>query len=136
MNEQLLVTLRGLKKNPALAIELYDQLFSARFWALVADPTVELSTMSFLTYPCPDGIRELPIFTAPNHPLMTHFGEASPPPATVELEGEELWLRMLEVVENKKTQVAVDPGDVHGIRISREMILGMVSTHRKNSSGQ
>jgi hypothetical protein len=47
----------------------------------------------------------------------------------VTVKGEALWPRLLELVRAEQCEVAVDPGQSHGIRVSKEMILGMISTY-------
>ena len=56
-------------------------------------------------------------------------------PARVKVGGEEMWPRLLDVVRTGDCEVAVDPGEKHGVRITREMILGMANTYgrRKDS---
>jgi hypothetical protein len=129
MNEQILDTLRNLRANPARAVELYQQLFDARFWALVSDADVALDEMFFLNYPTEDGIQELPIFTAPDRRLIGSFATATLPPTAVEVAGRALWRRLLLVMEHGHMQVAVDPGEGYGIRLTRTMILGMVNKY-------
>jgi hypothetical protein len=40
-----------------------------------------------------------------------------------------LWIKLLDVIENAKCQVAIDPGQPHGIRLTKEMVLGMISSY-------
>jgi hypothetical protein len=47
----------------------------------------------------------------------------------VQVDGPALWKRLLDVVEPKKVEVEVDPGQAHGIRLRRRMILGMVAEY-------
>jgi hypothetical protein len=44
-----------------------------------------------------------------------------------------LWKRLLDIVVTGQCEVAIDPMEAHGIRLTREMILSMVS---KYSEGQ
>jgi SseB protein N-terminal domain len=129
MNEDLLLTLRGLKKDPALAVHLHQQLFTGRFFALVADPTEKLGSMSFLTYPTSGELRGLPVFTTGSWPLLTTLKNAPGRPQSIEIEGKQLWPRLLDLIRSGEDVVEVDPGEAHGIRLTREMILGMVSAY-------
>ena len=102
----------------------------------MANATVSLESMEFLTYPCPDDARELPIFTTSGSKLESQFALATPRPEWVRVQGEPFWLRMLEVVTaDSDIQVAVDPGEPHGIRLRRDMMLGMVGKYGKAFSG-
>ncbi|TAL28573.1 MAG: hypothetical protein EPN97_14475 [Alphaproteobacteria bacterium] len=74
-------------------------------------------------------MRELPIFTDPKHHLVSQLSAQTADSMVIEAEGKSLWPRMLNIVVTGECEVAVDPGEEHGIRITREMILGMVKTH-------
>ncbi|HTS17784.1 MAG TPA: SseB family protein [Verrucomicrobiae bacterium] len=129
MNEELLRTLRGLPKDPTLAVILYKQLFEGRYWALVQKPGGDLARMLFLTYPTRDGLRELPVFTAQDRRLLSKFSTEEPGAMTAELEGRSMWPRMLDIVKTRECEVAVDPTEQYGIRLTREMILAMISMY-------
>lgn len=99
---------------------LYEKLYRGRFLALVADPALELTFMMFLTYPTPDGVRD---FTGGSSQLLAQLvTDASA--ATIELDGASLWRRMLDIAQTGECEVAIDPGEQHGIRLTREMIVG------------
>jgi hypothetical protein len=136
MNEQLLTILKELQSNPAVVVDLYQQLFQGRYWALIAQPSMELSSMAFLTYTSSGGVRELPLFTDPSRGLIAKLASTTPIPAVVELGGQAMWSRMLDVVPDKQTQVAIDPGETYGIRLTREMILGMIGKYGENTKNQ
>jgi hypothetical protein len=51
----------------------------------------------------------------------------------VSIPGDVLWKRLLDIVVTGQCEVAIDPMEAHGIRLTREMILSMVS---KYSEGQ
>ena len=125
MNDELLETMRRLKADPAAAIELYSLLFQGTFTAIVqAGSDSTLHAMNFLTYPAQDQITELPLFS------RTEFILGSlkiPGSVMVELAGPKFWQRMLDVAKNGRCEVALDPGQPHGIRLRREMILGMLA---------
>jgi hypothetical protein len=129
VNDQLLATLRSLKTDPAAAVELYEHLFRARYWVLVSDAETNVDDMFFLNYQSDDGVQELPVFTAPDRHLMHKFDNESPPPTVVQIPGARLWPRLLLVLEHANIQVAVDAGEAHGVRLTRPMILGMVSKY-------
>ena len=126
MTDDLVVTLKALSKDPSRAIDLYGQLYSASFFAIVKSGSEHsLSSSLFLTYPSVDEIRELPVFTLQEYVLADIPQETT----RIHVDGPHLWGRMLDIVETGKCEVAVDPGQVHGIRLNREMILGMVSKY-------
>ena len=127
-NAILLATLRALKTDPTQAVVLYEQLFQAHLIALVEDPRQPLSSLNFLTYPSGGGISELPLFTSPRQGLLAGLCQqtgATP----LSLHGPALWTRLLDVLGGSQLQAAVDPGEAHGIRVTREMALGMVKKY-------
>jgi hypothetical protein len=125
--DDLLDVLKGLRSDPARVIDLYRLLYEASLLAFVQRGTESsLESHSFLTYPTPDATRELPLFTRREYVLDDLASYAS----IVEVEGPRLWPRMLDIVETGKCEVAIDPGRSHGIRLTREMILGMTATYR------
>ncbi len=136
MNSELLKTLKGLRADPTLVVDLYPQLFNAQFWVLVQQPSGPLEEAMFLTYPTKDGIQELPIFTESNHKLLAQLVSLAGDAEVLPVEGNRLWPRLLDVVKTKVCEAAVDPGDVYGIRLTREMILGMVSKYGSNAKGK
>jgi hypothetical protein len=126
MIDQLLDTLRALKSNPGRAVELYEQLYRESFFALIqAGSETNLQSYLFLNYPTDDGLRELPLFTKPEFVLPGMPDEA----LLVQIQGPQLWARLLDIVETHEIEAAVDPGQAHGIRLTREMILGMIAQY-------
>src|SRR5690348_6025389 len=131
MNDKLVASLQPLRRDPAVVVTLYRQLFEANLVALVADPAAEPRHMSFLTYPSADGIRELPVFTSDGRAVLQRLlGESDARTAAVN--GRELWPRVLDMVETGVCEVEVDPGENHSLRISREILLGMVRSFSKS----
>jgi hypothetical protein len=119
----LLETLRALRSDPTRALDLYDQLYREAFIVLVESGSEgAVESFRFLTYDTADGLRGLPVFTSPNLVLANVPEDAVP----VQVDGPALWKRLLDVVEPKKVEVEVDPGQAHRIRLRRRMILGMV----------
>jgi len=126
MIDELLNTLRALKSDPGRAVELYEQLYRESFFALVLAGSVgNLQSYLFLNYPTVDGLQELPLFTKREFVLPGMPDEA----LLVQIKGPDLWRRLLDVVETRKLEAAVDPGQPHGIRLTREMILGMTAQY-------
>ena len=127
----LLTTLKALRTDPARVVDLYRQLHSSTLLALVESGSETTpNSLSFLSYEGADGIRELPLFTRREYNLA-----GMPPDAVlIEVSGPVIWSRLLEVVDWSTTQVAVDPGQPHGIRLTQVMILGMVKTYARASS--
>jgi hypothetical protein len=121
-NTQLIATLRALKTDSTQVIALYEQLFTGEFITLVANPDQPVPDLTFLTYPAHDGVQELPLFTAPDRPVISELRRRAPAAALKTIVGGQLWPRLLELVR-PECQAAIDPGDPHGIRLSREMIV-------------
>ena len=125
MNSGLLDTLRALPTDPSRVVDLYSQLYAGSFIVpMQAGSETDLGTALFLTYPCPDGIRELPVFTCRDYVLKHLPSEVS----FVTVTGDVLWPRLLDVLKAGECEVAVDPGQSHGIRLRENMILGMISS--------
>jgi hypothetical protein len=81
--------------------------------------------MEFLTYNTQDGIRELPLFTNDIFILNSLTKEA----LTVQVSGRPFWARLLDIIETGVCEVAVNPGQNHGIRLTKEIILGMIASY-------
>jgi SseB protein N-terminal domain len=121
--KDLAAVLRQMKQNSAFALDVYRGLGVANLIALVRAGTErEVAGMEFLTYPAADGMRELPLFTS------AQFVIAFPGEDTVQatVTAADLWPRMVDLVENGVCEVAVDPGQDHGIRLRKEMVLGII----------
>ncbi|MEZ0260489.1 MAG: SseB family protein [Alphaproteobacteria bacterium] len=129
INHELIKTLEGLKNDPSLALALYQQLFFGHFWVIIPQSTGDVLDGGFLTYDGAGNIRELPFFTSPERHLLSQLHSQQNDSTIVEVEGKVLWPKMLDIVSRGELEVAVDPGEAHGIRITREMILGMVKLH-------
>jgi hypothetical protein len=120
----LLDTLKALPTDPSRAVDLYSQLYAASLIALVqAGSEANLGSALFLTYPTRDKIRELPLFTSREFVLANLPADA----VSITVSGSALWPRLLDIVKTGECEAAVDPGQKHGIRLKREMILGMIS---------
>ena len=126
MQEELISTLQGLRSDPSLVVVLYEQLAKADFLAMVRVGTERsIKSMEFLTYPSSGDVRELPLFTQPEFVLELQVDDL----ALAELRGPTLWPRLLDIVKTGECEIAVDPGQAHGIRLTREMVLGMVGAY-------
>lgn len=126
MTTSLLNTLNGLAKEPTLVLHLYKQVFEATFCALVRSGTEKgLDKMEFLTYNTQDNIRELPLFTSEEFILN------NPPQDTlvVQVSGQLLWTKLLDILESGKCEGAINPGQAHGIRLIKEIVLGMIANY-------
>jgi hypothetical protein len=122
--DELVENLKALKYDPGRAIDLYKRLYSESFFAFVkAGPQSSVNSLLFLTYLTVDGVRELP---ALEEFVMRDLALES---MLIHINGPILWDRMLDIVESGMCEVAVDPSQPHGIRLNREMILGMVSKY-------
>ena len=135
VNLELLKTLKGLRADPTLVSNLYHELFNARLWVLVQQPVRAIEDMLFLTYPTKDGVRELPAFTAPDRELLVQLVSRTKDADVQRIEGKRLWSRLLGIVKTGVCEVAVDPGEVHGICLTREMILGMLNKYGSDAEG-
>jgi hypothetical protein len=125
-SEELINTLRNIRHDPSCAVVLYKQLAESKFWVLVKDGTEhDVTTMQFLTYPTGDELRELPLFTHPHFVLPLDAPEAVQAPVP----GNLIWPRLLDIIRTGQCEAAVDPGQPHGIRLTREMVLGMVGEY-------
>ena len=128
--DELLETLKALRSDPTQAIELYQQLYHAAFFAFVQSGSEStLEEHLFLTYPGGGDVRELPLFTVRDFVLEGFLNDA----LLININGPQLWPRLLEIVETGKCEAAVDPGQSHGIRLNREMILGMTAQYGPNT---
>ena len=129
MNEKLLDTLHRIPSDPAAVVDLYRRLFESRFFVLTQRPAGKIEQMQFLTYPTEDGSRELPVFTARKREVLTGLSGQVAEAEVQEVKGPKLWARVLQLLETDDCFVAVDPGEKHGIRLTKQMILGMVNLH-------
>jgi hypothetical protein len=119
----LIDTLNGLRSDPTLALQLYLELFESKFYAIVRPETENsIDEMEFLTYETKDGVQELPIFTVEKF-IPDYLSEKS---IIIQVSGQLFWTRLLDIVETCKCKVAVNPLQPHGIRLTKEMILGMI----------
>ena len=119
--------MRALRNEPARVLELYEQLFHGSFVALVQRGSEKhVGTMLFLTYPSDDGIYQLPVFTRSEFVLdfLLRAGAIQ-----LSVAGTALWPRLLDIVEAGRCEATVDPGQPHGIKLRRSMILGMVGKY-------
>lgn len=86
-----------------------------------------------------DGSREVPVFTHPERWLLKQLDNDVPAAEPVEVEGEGMWRRMLDpYLRKEQTRVAVDPGEDHGVLLTRGMVLGMVNMYggKSESAGE
>jgi hypothetical protein len=126
IQDALVDTLQNIKADPSRVVVLYEQLAQAQFLALVRSGTQhDVGLMQFLTYPSRSDIHELPLFSRQEFVLPLEAPEA----VQVSVPGNLLWPRLLNIIETGKCEAAVDPGQNHGIRLTREMVLGMVTSH-------
>jgi len=116
------------------AVILYEPLFHGRFSALVSDSTAEIADLSFLTYPSTSAVQELPIFTSTDRRLIGELQQAVPTAQLLTLDGPALWPRILDAIQSGDSQAAVDPGEPHGIRLTQQMILGMIQMYGTQDS--
>jgi hypothetical protein len=126
MQDELVSTLQSLRTDPSCVVSLYEQLAKAQFLALVRTGTeLDVASMQFLTYPSSGEVRELPLFTRPNFVLPLDVQDA----VSVTVQGNLLWPRLLDIIKTGECEAAIDPGQVHGIRLTKEMVSGLVSAY-------
>jgi hypothetical protein len=122
MQDALLKSLQTLRSDPTVVPQLYEQLATAELFAFVGAGTQsDVTGMAFLTYPTVDGIRELPLFTRRELALTLDVPEA----ILVSIPGKVLWPRLLDIVRTGECEAAVNPLQPHGVRLTREMVLGI-----------
>ncbi len=126
MSNKLTQILKELENDPTLVIQLYEALYYSDFIALIrSELQQKIDSMEFLTYTTEDGVNELPIFT--EEEFILNF--SSMQPFTITIKGILLWPRLLQIIEPGVCEVAVNPGQSHGIRLNNSMILGMISKY-------
>ena len=126
MATNLIEILDNLRTDPTWATQLYNVLYDSTFFVLVRPGTEEnVEKMEFVIYPTEDGINELPIFTS--YDFVITFPDVQL--FVAEINGKLLWPRLLEIIEPEISEVAVNPGQNHGIRLNNSMILGMISMY-------
>lgn len=129
MTTSLIDTLNGLRADPTLVIQLYSQLFEEAYYALVCPGTEkDLDKMEFLTYETQDKIIELPLFTSEQFIIDTLTQDA----VVIQVRGQLFWKRLLDIIETGKCEVAINPLQTHSIRLTKEMILGMIANYGTN----
>lgn len=127
MNDELHATLDALPNNPAVVVDLYRQLYSADFFALVqAGTESSIQTMGFLTYDTRDGIKELPLFTS--HSVAAGF-KVPTDALLAQIPGKLLWPRLSALLKENEIQAAVNPTEAHGIRLTDRMVLMMIAEY-------
>ena len=116
----------NLRSDPTLAIKLYEELYISKFFVLIRPGTQhKVELMEFVTYQSEDEIKELPIFTS--NDFIIEFPDAQY--SIVEVNGKVLWPRLLEIIKPGISEVSVNPGQNHCIRLNNSMILGMISMY-------
>ncbi len=124
--QSLLNTLRGLKQDPTLVVKLYKQLFEAEYFLLVRKGAEQsLNKTEFLIYDSKDKIKELPLFTTRKFIIKNLSSDT----LVVKNGGQLFWVRLLDVVETGKCEIAIDPEQEHSVRLTKEMILGMIANY-------
>jgi hypothetical protein len=125
MNDSLVETMRALRPEPTRSVDLYRELYNGSFIVLVQAGSEESpGSMLFLTYPA-EGGQQLPVFTYRDYILTGMRTDA----IAVSVDGPVLWPRLLEIIGPETCTVEVDPGQPHGIRLLRNMVLGMVAKY-------
>ena len=129
MNDDPRATLEGLRRDPANRTKLYEQLFSATLMAAV-EPGSPEEAMTFFAYAASDGVNEVPIFTSDIYSRKIPLPDEM---KWVPVPGKALWPQLLNLLQGKEVQAAVDPATFHGIRLTHEMVLEMVSKYKQDA---
>ena len=126
MNNSIEKTLEALMNDTSVVIHLYQELYNGSFFLFVRTGTESnLAQSEFLVYPTSDGVHELPVFT--NTEFMSII--STPESKIILIPGPDLWPRLYEIIESCDYEVAVNPGQSHGIRLTSSTILGMISQY-------
>jgi hypothetical protein len=125
VNADLLRTLKALPTDPARVVDLYPQLYASYFLVPAkVRSEADFETALFMIYPCADGSLEVPVFTSTDYVF-----ELPTEAVLLTARGDTLWPRLLDLLRSEECEVAVDPGQSHGIRLHKEMILGMIRAY-------
>jgi hypothetical protein len=151
--------LKALPTDPALVFELYPQLYASSFLVPIQlGSEADIETALFMIYAATDGILEVPIFTSVDcvfdslpaeAVLVTANGDALWPQLLELLRSEAssqdlpigagaIWttsnagpasISSSTTRSSPKCEVAVDPGQSHSVRLTKETILGMIRAY-------
>jgi hypothetical protein len=118
--------LAQIRTNPAVVTELYPLLTKIDYQVLIAPGSGStLQTALFLTYPTPTETRELPAFISDKYPLFNQLKREAKAEIMV-VPGLALFRHLKNenlVAEGGNTELAINPGWEHGIRVSRTILL-------------
>lgn len=130
MSETLTRTLQDLITDKTVVVRLYEEIFVSRFFTLIkTGPNDRWDKVSFLAYETTDKISAIPLFTDESF----IFGSYPDTATKVEIWGQPLWEKLLTIVETGKCEIEIDPGQPHGIRLTKEILLGMIAQYGINS---
>jgi hypothetical protein len=123
--------LSQLKTDPAAVVELYPLLTKIDYYVLVGRMRgVSLENALFLTYSSRE-FSELPAFTSDRYPLLEQLRRQSEAEAML-VPGLELFRQLKDrniIAHEGDTQLAINPGWEHGIRVSRAILLSALSAN-------
>jgi hypothetical protein len=127
MTNVLTDTLNRLKTNPTLVIELYEQIFNAKFFTVVRKGSEEypFGDMQLAIYNAPDGVNEFFLFTEEKLVPAILLEQNS----IIKVFGQSFWSKIYLMMVKAKFQVTINPIGVNGIRLTKEMILGMIGQY-------
>jgi hypothetical protein len=135
MSEIILEMLNALPGNPSLINDLYEALYKSIFITFARSGTeAKWTSIEFLTYNCDDGMREIPLFTDKTFVFKEYPADA----LIVEAGGPQFWIKLSTMAEPYKCVVAINPDQPNSTRITREMILEMITRFESasNTEGQ
>ncbi len=123
--------LTRMKDDKNVAAQLYPALSRTSFWVLVRPGTAEpLAKAAFLAYPSIGSVDELPIFTSQDFPLFTQLKTQSGSEAVL-VDGLALFTRLKDVIVEKKTELAINPGWEFGVRLTQPMVISVLAVAQK-----
>lgn len=129
MPENLLQTLYDLINDKTVVVRLYQEIFSSNFFTLIKAGTNDTwDKILFCVYDTADEITAIPLFTKEEF-IFENYPEDA---VRIEIWGQPFWEKLLTIVETGKCEIEIDPGQPHGIRLNKEILLGMVGQYSGN----
>lgn len=126
MSETLIQTLRELITDKTVVVRLYQEVFYSRFFTFIKGGEIDTwDNIFFCIYDTSDKITAIPLFTNEEFAFDIYSENA----VRVEIWGQPFWEKLLTIVETGNCEIEIDPGQPHGIRINKEMLLGMVAQY-------
>lgn len=121
------------KTDPTVVVELYPQLAVASF-TIIVRKDLDPETIEFRVYPSKKDISCVPLFTSRQTVLPELLDKTS---ETMNIRGPELWGILADLTaQDEKLEIELDPGQNHGIRIGRTVLLGILHLAKQASANE